>query len=148
VTAASGHEVAALGGVGVIPAERRIVATLTDRKLTGDWELARRTRVVAVLSALTLDLREARIPAGVTTLEISATLAEVKVILPPGLRVECDGTAVLGAFTQKESGYPMASDADAPVLRISGTAALAEVSVRTRLPDETALAALARDWSR
>jgi len=137
---------APLGQAGMLRDERRIVAMFSEKTYDDDWELARHTRVVATLAQLTLDLRAARIPAGTTTLEITATLAEVKVIVPPGIRVEVDGTAILGSFERKKSQLPPTVDPEAPVLRITGYATLAEVSVKTRLPDETALAALKREW--
>ncbi len=126
--------------------ERRIVAFFADKRYDDDWELAQRTRVVAVFADLTLDLRGARIPAGVTALEISATAAAVKVIVPPGIRVEVDGTELLGSFEQKKSKLAPTLDPDAPTLRITGTATIAEVTVKTLLPDESALAALKREW--
>ncbi len=139
---APGHERMLPG----LPDERRIAAVFTEKTYDDDWELARRTRVVATFSELTLDLRGARIPAGVTTLEITATFASVTVIVPPGVRVDVDGTAILGSFERKRTPIMPPDDPDAPALRITGYATLAEVTVKTRLPEESALAALKRAW--
>jgi hypothetical protein len=137
---------APLGEARMLRDERRIVEMFSEKTYDDDWELARHTRVVATLAQLTLDLRGARIPAGTSTLEITATLAEVKVIVPPGIHVELDGTAILGSFERKKTQLPPTADPDAPMLRITGYATLSEVTVKTRLPDETALAALKREW--
>jgi hypothetical protein len=129
----------------LLPQERRIAVFFSEKVLDGDWELARRTVVRAIMGSATLDLREARIPAGVTELEINATLAEVKIIVPPGIRIECEGDAFMGSFIVKRSGFAVADD-DAPTIRITGNAFLGEVAVKTRLPNENALAALKREW--
>lgn len=128
-----------------VRAERRIPVIFSETKLDGDWELARRTKVVAVFGSAVLDLREARIPDGVTELEVYATMAEVKIIVPPGIRVECQGHAFLGTFIAKRSGFAVEGE-DAPTLRVSGQAFMGEVSIKTRLPNESALAALKRQW--
>jgi hypothetical protein len=130
-----------------VRAERRIPVIFSETTLDGDWELARRTKVVAVFGAAVLDLREARIPDGVTELDVHATMAEVKIIVPPGIRVECHGHAFLGTFVAKRSGFAVDGE-DAPTLRVSGHAFMGEVSIKTRLPNESALAALKRQWRR
>jgi hypothetical protein len=113
-------------------------------KKSGDWEVARHVRAVALLGALELDFREARILAGVTTIDVYATLSELRIIVPPGLRVECDGNAILGEFNSKVT-MQASEGPDAPTLRITGFSVLAEVSVVMRLPGESAMDAMRRD---
>jgi hypothetical protein len=125
-------------------AQERVLSVFGDVKKRGDWEVARHLRAITVLGALELDFREARILAGVTTIDVSATLAEVRIIVPPGLRVECDGNAILGEFKQKVPPVDF-GDPDVPVLRITGLSVLAEVSVVMRLPDESAMDAFRRE---
>src|SRR5690606_27068794 len=80
-------------------AEKRILSILSEVKKSGEWEVARYVRAVSLLGSLELDFREARILPGFTTIEVSATLAEVRIIVPPGLNVEFNGNAILGEFT-------------------------------------------------
>lgn len=135
-------------GTGPLRGERRIGAVLATKRLDGDWELARSTRVMALLAELRLDLREARIPSGVSELHIAATLSEVVVLVPPGVRVECEGYAILGEFAHQASAHRVRDPDDAPVLRITGSATLSEVTVKTRLPEELEARMPRRRWWR
>lgn len=128
-------------------AQQRILSVMADVRKRGEWEPARNIRAVAVLAALELDFREARILEGVTTLDVSATLAEVRIIVPPGVHVQCDGSAILGEFQQKLDG-DLPDGPDVATLRISGLAVLAEVSVVMRMPGESGMSALRRKFLR
>lgn len=132
------------GDSGSASADKRVLSVLADVKKGGEWEVARRVRAIAVLGALELDFREARILGGITTVDVSATLAEVRIIVPPGLRVECDGNAVLGEFRNKVMTVP-SEGPDVPILRITGMSVLSDVSVIMRLPGESAMDAFRRE---
>jgi hypothetical protein len=126
--------------------DRRILAVFAEVKKRGDWELRPQTRAVVVFGSLELDLREARIAARVTTLDVSATFAEVKIIVPPGIRVECDGSAILGEFTEAVIAGP--ASGDVATVRVVGMAVLSSVSVHMRFPGETAKEAKRREKGR
>lgn len=126
--------------------DRRILSVFADVKKRGDWELRPQTRAVVVFGSLELDLREARIPRGVNTLDVSATFAEVRIIVPPGLRVECDGSAILGEFTEAVIAGP--ASGDVVTVRVVGMAVLSSVSVEMRYPGETAKEAKRREKRR
>jgi hypothetical protein len=125
---------------------RRILSVFAEVRKRGDWELRPETRAVVVFGTLELDLRDARIARGTTTLDISATFAEVKIIVPPGIRVECDGSAILGEFTEAVIAGP--AGGDVATVRVVGMAVLSSVSVQMRLPGETAKEAKRREKSR
>ena len=64
--------------------------------------------------------------------------------MPPHLFVECDGTGILGSFSNV-SRIPHEGPRDGPVLRITGKAVLGNVEIRTRprqLPEIVATRAL------
>lgn len=128
-------------------AEQRLFSLFGAVRKRGDWEPAERTRAIAMFSDMSLDFREARLRPGITTVEVTAGFAHVRIIVPPGLHIECDGSAVMGEFSEKTS---LAADpsADAPTLRITGVAVFSQVDVRMRLPDESAMQALKREWGR
>ena len=131
----------------VPPEERHVYSIFSSVKKRGDWEPGEEVHATTIFGELVLDFREARLRPGLTTVHISAVFGTAKIIVPPGLHIECDGSAFMGEFTQKTS---LAADpgADAPTLRIVGNAFMANVDVRMRLPDETALQALKREWGR
>ena len=145
VTAPRGAGIAPMFNVAVmgeVQAERRILAVMSEIKKAGEWIPARRNVVRAVMGTVELDMREALFSPGETEIDITAIIAEVKIIVPPGLTVVCDGTAIMGEF--KELHAMGESDPGAPVLRIRGMAFMGSVSVKTRLPGESALAAWRR----
>jgi hypothetical protein len=136
----------AVAEYGDRPAEGRVLSVFAEVHKRGEWQPAPRTHAVAVFSTLELDFREARILAGVTTIDISSAFAEVTVIVPPGLRVECDGSAIFGEFKDK-SFAGIADGPDAAVLRITGLVVFGTVSVQMRLPGETRKEAARREKS-
>ena len=113
---------------------RRLLSIFGSVKKRGEWEPAEHTDAVALFGEMVLDFREARIPAGLTTIAVSAVFSHVRIIVPPGLHVECDGSAVLGEFTDRlfltETTEPGAS-----TLRITGMAVFGQVEVKMRLPE-------------
>ncbi len=115
---------------------KRVRAILSDIQRKGTWPVPKKMRVTAVLGSVGLDFREAQMGPGVTKLKVKSIGGEIKIIVPPHLRVECDGRAVLGAFDEM---YQNTSEPnpDAPLLRITGRAILGTVEISTRLPGET-----------
>ncbi|HEY4392742.1 MAG TPA: DUF1707 domain-containing protein [Polyangia bacterium] len=105
-----------------------------DRR--GSWTVPRRWRVVATFGGAQLDLREARFPTGVIDLEVRAVFGGVQIIVPPGLAVEVQGTAIMGGF-QNVNRAPVHPDPDAPLLRIRGLAFMGGVDITMRLPGES-----------
>jgi hypothetical protein len=102
----------------------------------GDWTVPRVLKVVAVLGETELDFREARLSEGTTLINAVAVLGEVRILVPPGLRVDLEGTGILGEFEDGDGDTRRAAD-DAPMLRIEGVAILGEVKVTSRSPGET-----------
>ncbi len=102
----------------------------------GSWTVPRRWRVVATFGGAQLDLREARFPTGVIDLEVRAVFGGVQIIVPPGLAVEVQGTAIMGGF-QNVNRAPAHPDPDAPLLRIHGLAFMGGVDITMRLPGES-----------
>ncbi len=116
-------------------------------KKRGEWEPAGYTKGVALFGELELDFRHALIPLGVTTVKVLAAFGTVRVIVPPGIHIECDGSAVMGQFSER-TGMSPDPGVDAPTLRITGMAVFGEVKVVMRLPDETPMETLRRTQGR
>jgi hypothetical protein len=121
--------------IGEVPSVKRSLAVMSEVVKAGEWIPARKNVVHAVMGTATIDLREALLSAGEIEFELNALMAEIKVIVPPGLRVACDGLAILAEFREYHSagGY----DPGAPLVRIHGVAVMGSVTVQTRLAGET-----------
>jgi hypothetical protein len=115
----------------------RISAMFASARKQGDWEPAPVTHASATFGEIILDFREARIGPGVTVVHASATFGSIEIIVPPGVHVECDGSATFGEFSERVS-MTAPVGAVAPTLRITGEALFAEVTVVMRFPGESA----------
>jgi hypothetical protein len=109
----------------------RIVAILSETKRGGLWSVPADLQVTAAMSNLTLDLRSARLSAGVTDVQVNAVMASVQIILPPGVRVVESVRAFMASVTD-DSYSVVGTDASVPVIRLRGRAVMAEVKVRTK----------------
>lgn len=121
---------------GAHVAERQfIVGIMGGAERKGVWTPARETFVVALMGGAELDFREARMPPGVTEINIFAIMGGAEIIVPPGVHIDMNGFALMGGFAQ--TGYaPPPTDPNAPVLRISGFAFMGGVDVSIRYPGE------------
>ncbi|HYV97221.1 MAG TPA: DUF1707 domain-containing protein [Gemmatimonadaceae bacterium] len=122
----------AAGGPVYFTADQKIRSIFGNVKKTGEWEAAERIHARVLFGNVDLDFREARVPP-VTTVTIDALFSAVRIVVPPGMRVECDGTAVFGNFEHKAT-YAPDPGTDAPMLRVTGSAVFGNVEVVMKLP--------------
>lgn len=118
----------------LVPRHRGAVAFISHLARGGDWILPRHFRAVAVMGGVDLDLTHARIGAGTSHIEVKAIMGSVRVLVPPDLRVECDGDSIVASFDVDRRALKPPS-ADAPLIVISGTALLGSVHVQVVDPD-------------
>jgi hypothetical protein len=136
----------AVAPTGTMQHEKRILCVMSEAKRRGEWIPAHRNVVKVFMGKVTIDLREALlVPGAVTEFDCFALWGEVLFIVPPGVAVECEGMPVMGTFDDASSRTSVAPDA--PRIHITGTALMAGVKVRTRLPGESALAAWRRQFN-
>ena len=120
----------------VVPAgEMRVLAMFTSARRDGPITWAPLVRVRAWFADLTLDLREGHLPPH-CTIDLSAWLSEVTIIVPPGVHLRSDLYTLLAEEHTKRKGPPQLPAPDAPVVEVLGTAHIAEVRLRVndRLP--------------
>lgn len=135
-------DLAAVARMGAdLPAGRirptdRAVAVFSETKRSGPWIPARRNTVAAVMGSMVLDLREALLGPGETLFTVTAVMSSVEVVVPPGLHIECSGSAILGSFEQRGIRSVLASG-DMPLVRIDGFAVLSSVEIEYRHPGES-----------
>lgn len=125
----------ALVPAGQISATATIRATMSATRRGGAWDVPRHLVVRGLMSATVLDFREARFPPGPVDIEIHALMSSVEIIVPPGLSVATDGSALMGVFEQVHRAPPH-PDPNMPLLRIHGRAVMSAVEVKLRLPGE------------
>lgn len=121
-----------------VPDRAGTVGFLGSQTRTGDWLLPRLFRVVSCLGNVVIDLTRARVGPGTSRIEVRAFLGNVEIIVPPELRVECDGSAILANFEADTKAQPPLPP-DAPLISVTGFAFFANVEVKVVDPD-------APDW--
>ena len=108
------------------------MAVIGNERLTGRWTAAPRLTAVAVLGDVIVDLRDAKVRGEQLSIQATALVGDVYVLVPPGATVEMSGVAVLGRkkFAVEPAEYTLA----VPVLRVSAVAILGDVLVATQPP--------------
>ena len=126
-------DLAAAPSTALVPAQRmRIVFGSIER--TGPWTMPQQLRARVVCGNLELDLRDALMAAGVTTIEVDVTMGNVEIVVPPGFRVDVEASSFLGAVeerTEPAFGTP------ASILRVVGHVRLGHLEVSTLRRGET-----------
>jgi hypothetical protein len=106
---------------------KTLVAFMSGVMRKGPWAVPRTINAIAFMGGIELDLRFAHLTAPVTEIQILAVMGGVSVIVPPGVRVESEGFAIMGGFGDVV-GDPASSSA--PVVRLTGFAFMGGVDVR------------------
>lgn len=122
----------------LVPERRGAVAVLSNMRRDADWILPRHFRIFAFWGNSEIDLTQALLAPGTSEIEIRCIMANVQIIVPPDLRVESEVDAVLGsAEVQRQVSTP--APADAPTVRITGTAFLGAIEIKVIDPDAPSL---------
>lgn len=114
----------------------RTVAVFGETKRQGRWVPARRTTLVSFMGTQVVDLREALMAPGDYAIHSVGVFGSVEVIVPPGMDVECNGSAVFGSFEQSD---PVQASrwSGGPVVRVNGFAVFGSIEVSARYPGES-----------
>jgi hypothetical protein len=110
--------------------EGRIFGFMSETRREGPWRVPQRLVVKGIMSDLKIDLRYAVLPPS-CTIEVSAVMASVQFIVPPGMVVDFDVGAIM-ASTRNDVRAQRLDAHRLPHLRIHGSAIMAEVRVRVR----------------
>jgi hypothetical protein len=115
------------------PRQERIASFMGSTKRRGPWQVAPELKVVSVMSETHLDLTEAHFGPGVTEIKLRSLMAQVTIVLPPGVRVVFQPSTFMSEASD-ESDNPPPVGSGAPVIRITGPVVMTglKVSVRTR----------------
>jgi len=106
----------------------------TERK--GNWIPPRTLTALSVMGGTSLDFRDATFRAREVSVRIFTIMGGAEVIVPPGVRVEWNGIALMGGVSGDASLLP--AEENAPLIRISGLVAMGGIEITQRYPGESA----------
>jgi hypothetical protein len=106
----------------------------------GRWTAPARISAIAVMGGVEIDLREAEFTSPLTEIFAVAVMGGVVVRVPPHVRLESDGFAIMGGF-EDQLQQPSSGSPDAPVVRVRGFALMGGVEAKVLdrgevVPDE------------
>lgn len=120
-----------------VPERQLNVGIWSGRVRRGGWVPARQMTAIAIMGGVELDFREALFGPEPAELRAVAVMGGIHLIVPPELRVETSGFAVMGGFedhTELSSGTAPGG----PRLRVTGLALMGGVEIEVRRPGESA----------
>ncbi|MBC7896685.1 MAG: hypothetical protein H7066_14810 [Cytophagaceae bacterium] len=112
-----------------------VLSFFGSQKREGGWEVPRHLRVACCMGSVELDLREAILSEGDTVIEVIAFMGSVEILLPPGVRVDMEGDALVGEYTFTPDPTALAPRG-APRIILQGNAILASVEAESRYAGE------------
>ena len=111
---------------------KRFFALMGGVGRKGRWSVPERIQAFACMGGIGLDLREATLTGPVTDIYVLAVMGGVEIIVPPDVRLESDGFAIMGGF-EDQLREPASPDQNAPVLRVHGLAIMGGVEARVEM---------------
>ena len=114
---------------------KNFLALMSGVVRRGTWTVPTRIRAFACMGGIGLDLRDATLTGPVTDIWVFALMGGVEIIVPPDVRLESDGFAIMGGF-EDQLKEAASRDPDAPVIRVHGLAIMGGVEARVAGLDE------------
>jgi hypothetical protein len=114
--------------------KQRVWLSSVEKK--GAWSVPRRMELGVFWGHAELDFRGASLAPGITTIEVSVTMGNLEVILPPDLAVDVDISS-FAASVEERHRVPPHHDPERPLVRITGAVRFGNLEISTRLPGET-----------
>jgi class 3 adenylate cyclase len=109
---------------------RNVVAILSGARRTGRWRPGEELNAFAFMGGCEIDLRQAEIDGNMVTINASAIMGGVDIIVPEGIEVDLDGFAFMGAKESRLRDVPRVPGS--PVIRVVAFALMGSVVVRTK----------------
>lgn len=108
----------------------RILAVMGETKRRGMWAVPRKLDVVAVMADATIDLTEARLPPGLVDIDVTVFWASCRLVVPPGMRVINQVSAIMASVQSAEE--QLGATSDATVIRVRGSVIMAELKIKVK----------------
>ncbi len=118
----------------MIPPVRGVTAFLSSQVRGGDWILPRLFRAVAFWGDVKIDLTSARFGAGTSRIELMVIMGNVTILVPPDVRIECDGDAFMGSFDLQGQKWSMPLEGS-PMIHVTGDAYMGSVEIKVVNPN-------------
>jgi class 3 adenylate cyclase len=112
------------------PVSNLVLAVLGAAKRRGRWRVPEQCTAVVIMGGCVLDLRAAQFSTPVTTITVVTIMGGVEVIVPPGVRVEMHGHALMGGWSNHVRQEVLSPDA--PQVQLHGFALMGGVEVRAK----------------
>jgi hypothetical protein len=127
---ATGSGMARIGGT---PGSKRwSIAVMSGSTRRGRWVVPRRYNAFAFWGGVVIDLRDASFAERETVIRASAVMGGVEIIAPEDVDVHVEGFGLMGGYDDVTSSQLDAPPPGAPIVRVTGIAFWAGVSVRRK----------------
>jgi DUF1707 SHOCT-like domain len=107
-------------------------AILSGLSRKGIWVVPRQMTILALMGGAELDLRRAKFAAPEVVITINAFMGGAQVIVGPSVRVQVEGTGIMGGYSGPSGLVDATLDENSPVVRIKGFAIWGGVSVERK----------------
>jgi hypothetical protein len=131
VPAQLAHPALALAAPGDAPRTMTLVSVFSGAERRGAWRVPPEIKTRALFGGAVLDFRDAIFSAPVTDLHALACFGGLEIIVPPDIRVECEGQGIFGGFEHVDQDPDVPNP---PTLRIRGFALFGGVETKVRVP--------------
>ena len=108
-------------------------AIMGECKRRGVWLVPAHHAAFTLMGNITLDLRQAVLATREVTINASAIMGEVKILIPAHMHAVVEGTPIMGDYGQGKDKVAAELGPDSPTVRVRGLALMGSVQV-VRLP--------------
>jgi hypothetical protein len=105
---------------------------MSETKRTGSWVVQDGHTAFALMGSVVLDLRDARFEQREVTVNASAVMGEVKVLVDAATTVRMEGFGVMGEYSEQRPKVPFDADNPGVTVRVRGLALMGSVHVQRR----------------
>ena len=118
--------------VGAAPRYSSSIAVMSETRRVGSWAVQDGHTAFALMGSVVLDLRSAQFGSDEVTLNASAVMGEVRVIVHAGTTVVVEGVGVMGEYNEQRARVPFDPERGGPVVRLRGLALMGSVHVQRK----------------
>ncbi len=112
-------------------------ATFSSVERRGQWKVPRHLGVSVHMGSAELDLRQAVLLPGVSTIDVACNLGSVEIIVPPHIGVDVNVSTFMASVEHAEPLAPLLADLTRPIIRVTGSVRLGSCEIVTLLPGES-----------